>query len=171
MGGTAFWGRGRAQSSPRVPWASPRCAGAALAGGSWQGISPREDSLLWSEWGQTQPPLWQAAVPASDLPAAVSNGGRSVRIVNRGQGGSFPLVLHLLVETLLMSLEFNYNSMGTWYLYCKLCQGYFKTHRSMFSLFWIVPTICYLLLAMCEPSLNHTTLFQLPRSCKCMHLL
>lgn len=36
-----------------------------------------------------------------------------MRIVNRGQGGSFPLVLHLLVETLLMSLEFNYNSMGT----------------------------------------------------------
>lgn len=60
-----------------------------------------------------QPPLWQAAVPASDLPDVGSNGGRSVKIVNRGQEGSFPLVLHLLVETLLMLLEFNDNSMGT----------------------------------------------------------
>lgn len=109
----AFGGRGRAQSSPRVPRASPRCAGTALAGGSWQGIGPGEDSLLWSERGQTQPPLWQAAVLASDLSAVVSNRGRSVRFVNRGQGGSFPLVLRLLVDTLLMLLELNYNSMGT----------------------------------------------------------
>lgn len=129
-GGMTFLGRGRAKSSPQLPW---RLAHAALARlskeAAGRGLSWGEDSLLWSKRGQIQPPLWQAAVLFFDHPATESwNWGRRVKTVNWTQGEKFPLFTHFLVE-ILMLLELNYNSMGIWYLCYKLCQGCFKMHR------------------------------------------
>lgn len=72
-GGMTFLGKGRAKSSPQLPWSpahtalarhSEEAAGRALSRG--------EESLLWSKRGQIQPPLWQAAMHCSDHPATES---------------------------------------------------------------------------------------------------
>lgn len=129
-GGMTFLGRGRAKSSPQLPWSLAHAALARLSEeAAGRALSWGEDSLLWSKRGQIQPPLWQSAMHLSDHPATESwNRGRSVKI-NRVWGGNFQVFLHLLVEFLIMLLELNYNSMSIWYLYYKLCQGYFKMRR------------------------------------------
>lgn len=103
-GGMTFLGRGRAKSSPQLPW---RLAHAVLARLSKEAagrkLSCREDSLLWSKRGQIQPPFWHAVMHFFDHPATESwNWGRRVKIVNWMQGENFSLFIHLLVEILML---------------------------------------------------------------------
>ena len=72
-GGMTFLGRGRAKSSPQLPWSLAHAALAQLSEeAAGRALSWGEDSLLWSKRGQIQPPLWQAAMHFSDHPATES---------------------------------------------------------------------------------------------------